>query len=148
MLKKVILSTLLIGFIAALLIGAVIRTNAKTGDSSESHSEESDNGSGNPQAEIGEIVTLAGTVSEMNDDALTITLTSGESLLIESRAWTYIQDQEFGLANGDTLTLDGFYEGDLFEPTAITNAATGKRIQLRSESGRPVWAGGGQGKSE
>ncbi len=144
MLKKVILSTLLIGFSAALLIGAVIRTNAKTGDSEETENK----GSGNPQAEIGEIVTLAGTVAEMNDDALTITLTNGEALVIESRAWTYIQDQDFGLANGDTLTLDGFYEGDLFEPTAISNAATGKSIQLRSEAGRPMWAGGGQGKNK
>ena len=108
------------------------------------------NGSGglapDPQAEVGETVTLEGAVMSASADELALALSDGSQLVIDGRAWSYAQEQGFTALVGETLTLTGFYEDDAaFEIIAMQNQTSGAGVTLREASGRPGWAGRGRG---
>ena len=96
------------------------------------------------QAEGAAWITLQGTVAEVNEGQLLIDLGSGEFVSIQNRPWWFAQEQGFTAESGDEITLTGFYEGDNFEAGQFTNDTTGLTVQIRQETGRPFWAGGGQ----
>jgi hypothetical protein len=87
----------------------------------------------------------SGEVSAVSDDALTIETDSGESIIIEGRAWSYMQDQAFSIEQGDQVNFEGFYEDGEFKVSMIENLTTDMSIVLRDADGRPSWAGGGRG---
>lgn len=99
-------------------------------------------GRGEGQAELQELITVEGTVVSMDEEALLLTTTAGESLAIENRAWTFALENGFAAAPQDAVTVTGFYDADHFEPVTIINVASGQEMQLREASGRPLWAGG------
>ena len=69
----------------------------------------------------------------------------GESMVIEGRAWSYMQEQGFAIQQGDLVKYEGFYEDGEFKVSQIENLNTGESLVLRDASGRPSWAGGGKG---
>jgi hypothetical protein len=85
-----------------------------------------------------------GVVASVDEEALIVTLADGGEMIVEGRAWRYAQEQGFAASIGDSVSLSGFYDeaGD-FEVGQIDNGATGQRVVLREETGRPLWAGSG-----
>jgi hypothetical protein len=85
-----------------------------------------------------------GVVASVDEEALIVTLADGGEMIVEGRAWRYAQEQGFSASIGDSVSLSGFYDeaGD-FEVGQIDNGATGQRVVLREETGRPLWAGSG-----
>jgi hypothetical protein len=101
-------------------------------------------GQGVGQAEVDEWITLPGIVTEIDESTLVIQLSSGELATVEGRPWRFAQEQGFWATVGDEVTLTGFYEGENFESGQLANITTNQVIEIRQETGRPLWAGGSQ----
>lgn len=171
MFKKIIAGTILAAFIGILVWGAVIRTNAKTGSETsrvqgvsgavvEPRSGTGRGGGGGRGGQFAsgqsalltsesdalpaaEWQSLAGTVASVDTEGVTVELTEGTQVLISGRAWRFAQEQGFSLAPGMVVTLAGFWEDKDFEIAEI-HTADGLSVALRSEDGRPLWAGRGR----
>jgi hypothetical protein len=61
---------------------------------------------------------------------------------LSGRAWSFAREMGFDAEIGDQIVLIGFYEADHFEAGVLRNDSLGIRVELREESGRPLWAGG------
>lgn len=96
------------------------------------------------QAVVNEWLQIQGTVESADSDALLVQSASGEQVELDGRPWRFAQEQGFTAQAGDQLTLNGFYDGDEFEVGQIENLSSGQVVLIRDESGRPLWAGGGQ----
>ncbi len=90
-------------------------------------------------------VTRTGTVTIVNPDLLQITTAEGDIISLENRALQFIQDLGFVFQTGDSVSLEGFYEGDEFEVGTLSKIATGETVRIRGEDGRPLWSGKGNG---
>jgi len=97
---------------------------------------------GTGQAEVNEWITLQGVVTSIDESAMIIQLNSGELITVENRPWWFAQEQGFSAEVGDEIIALGFYDGDIFEAGQLTNITTNLAIDIRQESGRPLWAGG------
>ena len=102
---------------------------------------------GTGQAEVDEWVTLSGVVNSASGDDLVVALGSGGTLELANRIWTFALDSGFIVSPGDKVTMVGFYEDGDFEVAQIKNETTGKSVAVRDDSGRPLWAGRGRGRS-
>jgi hypothetical protein len=97
------------------------------------------------QAEVGAWLQVQGTVTGVTSDAMVVQTTDGQEIIVEGRAWRFIQEQGFQVQTGDSLTLTGFYEGEELEVGKIEKGGSnGQTILVRDENGRPMWAGGGR----
>ena len=156
--KKIILGVLFGGLIAVLLVGAVTRTNSKTGSTNDRSVEQARDQKGQSQGNQGDgngdassdstgIVweSLQGSVIDVTESELLLKSDSGDQVLVEGRAWSYVQDQGFLVQNDDLITVTGFYENDELKVSAIDNITSGQSITIRESNGRPMWAGGGRG---
>jgi hypothetical protein len=101
-------------------------------------------GTGTGQAQVDEWLTLQGTVTSVDADALVVQVDSGEQVIVENRAWWFAQDQEFTANEGDRMSIVGFYENGDFEVGQMSDLTTGQTVTVRDQSGRPLWAGRGR----
>jgi hypothetical protein len=158
--RKIIVGALCIGLIAGLVYGAVNRTNSKLRSSDDRSSDQErdrqeegqgnqrgGNGNDNTSSRASSVggVTLQGTIIDVTEAAFLTQTSSGEQLLIEGRAWSYIQEQDFSVQPEDQVILTGFYENDEFKVGSVDNITSGQSIIVRESGGRPMWAGGGHG---
>jgi hypothetical protein len=93
--------------------------------------------------EIGEPWTATGTITLIDDYGLSLALPDGSEVYVELGPPDYWQAQGVTLAVGDTVTVQGFTNGEQVHAAAVTTAA-GQTLTLRTESGQPLWAGGAQ----
>ena len=161
--KKIVWGLVLFGLVGILVAGAVVRTVAKAGEvagtrgghgRNQANAESSPNtsgavlplqdGTGTGQAQVDEWLTLGGIVVAADQDALVVQTAAGEQVVVENRPWSYAQQQGFAAQPGDQVTLVGFYEDDTLEVGQIADATNGQTVQLRDETGRPMWAGRGR----
>lgn len=162
MLKKLVLWGIYSAFLGLLLAGAMYRTSVKLGDGEQNQnrgnqSRQESYGTGgnqsasesavlNAQAEEGanelkETIIVASQVLDINNRGITLQLTDGQTISLTGRAWRYAQALGFGTQIGDTLWLEGFYEGDRFEIMRMTHLKMNQSITLRDETGHPLWNG-------
>jgi len=172
MFKKIIVGTLILGLVGILVIGALNRTNFKTGSSEargqgrgrgsevttyttrggqgqgsdpQDTLERRGQGRGNTsQAQVVEELTLQGTVVSVDNTTLLVQTSSGEQVTVENRPWQYALGANFSAQVGDQVTLIGFYQSGVFEVSQINNLTNGKSVVLRDATGRPGWSGRGQ----
>jgi hypothetical protein len=85
---------------------------------------------------------LAGTITEVGVD-VTIQSDTGMVVVGLGPEW-YREDTTFTLAEGDEVAVTGFYEDGEFKAATIENVSTGATLDLRDETGRPLWAGRGR----
>ncbi|MBN2503514.1 MAG: hypothetical protein JXB38_22245 [Anaerolineales bacterium] len=86
--------------------------------------------------------TLTGEVTDVAADLIMVTTESGAEIEIAGRPWRFAQESGFSVQLGDQLELSGFYENDSYEVAAIHDLTSGAGVQIRDETGRPLWAGG------
>jgi hypothetical protein len=103
---------------------------------------------GEPQelslAEVDEIVEFTGVVREVSADYMLMDVYDEGQILVENRAWWFAVDAGFSTAAGDEITVLGFYDDDgAFEAISIENLTQGTSVQIREDTGRPLWAGNG-----
>ena len=89
---------------------------------------------------MGDSWQAMGTISVLEDMGLTLITTTG-SYYVELGPPTYWQEQDITLAEGDTIYVDGYYNGEQVHPVTIT-ANDGTQLILRTENGQPAWSGG------
>jgi hypothetical protein len=161
------LKNILIGIFAAILVVAigtaaynVIGVNAAGGTNpvtagqgfgGQGKGQGQGNGSGVPQAQaqanLASAKTVHGTVSAYNYGTLTVQTDDGKSLGVQLGNQNYATSLGFAPQVGEGLTVYGF-TGDQGSFTAITvTMDSGKVYTFRdAATGRPAWAGGGNGK--
>ena len=146
MLKKVLFGAFLLLIVAALAIGAIIRTNDKVvGTRDSGRGQGLGNQSYIAQASSFEWATVEGTVVGVNEIAMTVQTTTGGQILVENRPWLFALEQKFSANVGDQIRMNGFADNDYFAAAQLQNLANGKTAQLRDEAGRPDWSGRGRG---
>lgn len=164
MFKRIIVSVLIVGLVGILVIGAINRTNAKTGNTegrgqgrgwgneattytTNSGRGQGGLGQGRTDASLApaiEGVTLQGKVVSVDNTTLLAQTSSGEQVIVENRPWQYALSVNFSAQVGDRVEVTGFYESNEFKASQINNLTSGKSVVLRDATGRPGWAGRGQ----
>ena len=91
-----------------------------------------------------EWVELEGTLQTANADEYLILCQNGEEVLLEGRSLETMLSAGFFAEVNDPVQLKGFYEGEDFETAQISNLKSGQIVSIRSENGRPLWAGNGR----
>lgn len=114
------------------------------GYGSENSADALADGTATGPAQVNEWLTLNGTVTSVDTNALVLQTGDGQEIVVENRAWWFAQDQGFSAAAGDSVTVVGFYEGQDFEVGRIDNLTSGQTADIREVGGRPLWAGGGR----
>lgn len=89
--------------------------------------------------------TLEGVVVETTE--LVIETDSGVTVQVGLGPSHYRDSQGFVLSTGDNVRVSGYWQDGEFKAAQIINLATGAQITLRDTSGRPMWAGQGQGRN-
>lgn len=156
MFKKILFGAILFALLAVLGIGAAIRTMDRTSTyggglgqgrgraSASSAPSVSPNESPRwgQQTQTVATTTVTGIVTSSNENALTVQLPEGTSIIVENRPWWFAQEQKFTAQVGDQVKLTGFTYNGTFETVKLENITNGKTVQLRDEYGRPGWSGG------
>lgn len=101
-------------------------------------------GAGAGQADVDEWLTLDGTVVSVDSYALIVETADGQEITMRGRPWLFAQESGLVLQVGDQVQLIGFDEEGEFEIGQIASLTTGNSVQIREESGRPLWAGRGR----
>lgn len=108
------------------------------------------NGSGAPQAQaqanLASAKTVHGTVSAYNYGTLTVQTDDGQALGVQLGNQNYAAGLGFAPQVGEGLTVYGF-TGDQGSFTAITVTLDSDKVYIFRDAatGRPAWAGGGNG---
>ncbi len=106
------------------------------------------NGQGEPLAENPQTSweTVTGEIIELDSEMLVQTEDGDEILIGLGQSW-YRDEAGFALTVGDEVSVAGFYEDGEFKAGVVENLSTGETLTLRDASGRPMWAGRGQGQN-
>ncbi|MEA3334805.1 MAG: hypothetical protein U9R25_02780 [Chloroflexota bacterium] len=87
---------------------------------------------------------MEGTVVAVDDESLTLSTENGD-LEIADRGWRFALEQGFSAQVGQRIGVQGFLEEGKYEVGSIANLSSGQLVQIREQSGRPLWAGGAGG---
>jgi len=93
------------------------------------------------EGSLGEPWLEAGVIAEIDDTGFQFTLISGEGAYIELGPPDYWQNQGVALEVGLTVIVDGSINEGMIHATRIM-LPDGQILQLRSETGQPLWSGG------
>jgi hypothetical protein len=95
-------------------------------------------------AQVDEVYQITGAVTFVDADQSIVVDETGSQTVIENRAWWYALEDGFTAEVGDQVHLTGFYDEGVFEAIQLENLTQSITVQIREESGRPLWAGGGR----
>jgi len=98
------------------------------------------------QANIAGATTIHGVINSFDGFGISITKDDGQALYVQLGNFNYVQSLGFAPQVGTGVTVNGFI-GDQGSYTAITvTLDSGQVYTFRDANGRPMWAGGGNGK--
>lgn len=90
--------------------------------------------------------TLEGIVLSIDDSQMTLLTEQGE-VEVADRAWRFALEQGFMAEVGQRVRVSGYDENGEFAIAQMLNLSTQQQVVVREQSGRPMWAGGGQAGS-
>lgn len=99
---------------------------------------------------VGDPWQASGSIAALDTNGMTLTLATAESIYVELGPSHFWQDVTPALAIGEVVSVDGFFNGQQYHAATVTRAG-GTQMQLRSETGLPLWSGsasGGQAHGE
>lgn len=99
-------------------------------------------GTPQPQANVGDWLTLSGSIEAVEMNGLSVVTDAGEPLWVQLGQSRYWQSQDVTFSAGDRVSITGFYEDGQFQAGSVTNETTRQTLTLRDANGRPMWAGG------
>jgi hypothetical protein len=91
----------------------------------------------------GEPWQATGTVTAVDDFGFDLSTENGETVYIELGPPDYWQSQGVDLVVGETVTVDGSINEGMIHASQV-ELANSQVLQVRSESGQPLWSGGAQ----
>ena len=93
------------------------------------------------EGSLGEAWIETGVITEIEDAGIQLTLENGETAFVELGPPDFWTTQGVTLEVGQTVTVDGSNNEGMIHATAVLTA-DGQVLQVRSETGMPLWAGG------
>lgn len=98
----------------------------------------------NPQADVGEWLTLAGEVVGVEASTLVLATDDGQTLEFGLGPEWFWSEQGVPLESGEQVTVLAFEEDGEVKVGQISLASSGTILALRDTDGRPLWAGRGR----
>jgi len=153
MLKKIIIGVLLVTVIGA--GGTALAYNVATKETEvvAATPELLTNGQGEPniaaEGTLGQPWQEAGTITEIDDNGFKFRLQNGENVYIELGPPDYWRNQGVELQVGQPAIVSGSINEGMIHASQVM-LADGQTLQVRSETGQPLWSGGatnGQGQN-
>ena len=172
MLKKIIVGILLLTVIGAAAAAYAYQSSLPTPEASTLPDPLADNSAGQPttnaasygngqgngnvttpgtpvaQGAEGDPWQATGTIASVDDFGFDLTLDTSETVYIELGPPTYWQTQGITLTVGQLATVIGTINEGMIHASQV-QLADGQTLQVRSETGQPLWSGGatnGQGQ--
>jgi hypothetical protein len=99
------------------------------------------------QGAAGDPWQASGVITTLDDNGLTLSLESGESVYIELGPPSYWQTQDNTLQQGQQITVVGTINDGIIHATEV-QLTENQVLQVRNDQGQPMWSGGvsqGQG---
>ena len=93
---------------------------------------------------VGEPWAAVGTIAALDTAGMTLTLGDGSQIYVELGPSHYWQNQAVTLAEGESVTVEGFYNGDQYHAATVTKM-DGSKLAVRTADGLPLWSGGASG---
>lgn len=90
-------------------------------------------------------LTFEGIATTANDGELVIAANTGESVVVEGRAWAHALEHGFMAQAQHSVIVTGFVEDGEFKAISLQNQTTGQVVAVRDADGRPLWSGGTRG---
>jgi hypothetical protein len=87
---------------------------------------------------------VEGIVLSIDDSQMTLLTEQGEVELAD-RAWRFALEQGFMAEVGQRVRVSGYDEDGAFAAAQMLNISTQQQVEVRAQSGQPLWSGGGQG---
>jgi hypothetical protein len=116
----------------------------QTGDVDRAGYEDEGIGVPNPQADVGQWLTLSGEAVGVESSTLTMTTDDGQTLEFELGPEWFWSEQGVPLEIGEQVTVLAFEEDGEIKVGQISLASSGTTLALRDTNGRPLWAGRGR----
>ncbi len=91
--------------------------------------------------------TFEGIVLSVDDSQMTLLTEQGEVALAD-RAWRFALEQGFMAEVGQRVRVNGYDENGVFAPAQMLNVSTQQQIDVREQSGQPLWSGGSGGQGQ
>lgn len=92
---------------------------------------------------VGEPWDGAGVIVSLDDNGMTVVMEDGTETYVELGppfAW----QEMISMQAGDQVRVDGFFNGEQVHARIVT-LANGESLELRTETGAPLWSGGSNG---
>lgn len=96
------------------------------------------------QDSVGEPWSAFGVILELDDTGMFMQFEDGSEAYVELGQTTYWQSQGVSLASGDSVAIDGFFNGENYHARMVVTAS-GQQLILRTPEGQPMWSGGASG---
>lgn len=91
--------------------------------------------------------TFEGIVLSIDDSQMTLLTEQGEVELAD-RAWRFALEQGFMAEVGQRVRVNGFDEDGAFAAAQMLNLSTQQQVEVRLQSGQPLWSGGSRGQGQ
>lgn len=92
------------------------------------------------QDTVGDVWEGEGTITAMDDFGMTLSFTDGTSAYVELGPPTYWKEQGVALAEGETVQVAGWNNGEQIHARLVTTS--NGELALRTEASQPLWSGG------
>jgi len=93
------------------------------------------------QASALPVQTFEGIVLSVDDSQMTLLTEQGEVELAD-RAWRFALEQGFMAEVGQRVRVSGYDENGVFAAAQVFNVSTQQQVEVREQSGQPLWSGG------
>lgn len=93
---------------------------------------------------VGEPWAAVGTITALDTAGMTLTLSDGSAIYVELGPSHYWQNQAVTLVEGESVTVEGFFNGDQYHAATVTKI-DGSKLAVRTADGLPLWSGGASG---
>ncbi len=99
-------------------------------------------------SQVGERWVTTGTIASVDDFGFELALPDERVVYVELGPPTYWQTQDFALFAGEPVVVDGFVNADNQHHARIVTKAGGEQIEVRTETGQPLWSGGASNQGQ
>ncbi len=96
---------------------------------------------------VGDAWTADGVIVALDDLGMTLELPDFSTVYVELGPPSFWQGQGVALAVDETVSVTGFANGDQIHAATVL-LPDGGQVDLRNETGQPLWSGGGSGNGQ
>jgi hypothetical protein len=96
---------------------------------------------------VGDPWSGIGTIIALETNGMTLQRADGSEIFVELGPSHFWQGQDVTLAVGEQVTVVGFFNGTNYHSATVIKA-DGTQLSLRTETGQPLWSGGGSANAQ